>query len=257
MPRVTVYAAPMEKTSPRFCRAFAAGAQGAYSEIPQLQPGAAALFGSPRLWDLVVAARAEGRDLYYGDHGYFGRKEYYRVTRGDFQAGEFARAGGEERLDRLGVQIQPSRRGGRHILVCPPSPIYAELMRRAGVPIAETADWGAWAARELARFTDRPVRTRAKDSALKAGRSLAEDLEDCHAVVVFTSNVALEASMAGVPVFVLGPAASRVLGRRELSQIENPVYPDADQRRAVAASLASQQWTLAEIDAGDCWRALS
>ncbi len=255
MQTVNVYAAPGERTSPRFCAAFAAGAGCATVTDGRLRAGDVALFGSPQLWDLLLEARAAGRTWYFGDNGYFRRGEYYRVTRDGFQAGREPRAGGEARFDRLDVQIKPWRRGGRHVLVCPPGAVHAQLMRRAGVEIAEPGDWGAWAARELARFTDRPVRIRTKAEWLASRRPLAEDLEDCWAVVAFMSNTALEAAMAGIPVFILGPAASSPLGLRELERVESPVYPE--NRREIASSLAAQQWTLDEISAGDCWRALS
>lgn len=257
MPPVNVYAVPQERTSPRFCAAFATGAGAAYVADGRLRAGDVALYGSPNLWDLLIEARAGGRAWYYGDNGYFRRGEYYRVTRNAYQASGYDWNGcDEQRLERLGVEIQPMRRGGRHVLVCPPGGIHANLMRRAGVPIQEPNDWGAWATRELARFTDRPIRIRTKAAAYESRRPLAADLEDCWAVVVFMSNVGLEASLAGVPVFVLGPAASSPLGRWQLSEIENPAYPDADHRRKVAASLAAQQWTLEEIAAGDCWRSI-
>lgn len=269
MPHVTAYAAPGERTSPAFCRAFAQGAGGAYVEDRQLRPGDVALFGSPALWDLLLQARAEGRTWYYGDHGFFGRAVrygqfqkgpwYMRVARGEFQAaapgplGPREQARAEAVLRRQDVQVRPWRGGGRHVLVCPPSPVYGHLMKRAGVPMDCPQDWGGWALRELERHTARPLRVRTKADA-QEGRPLEADLEDCWAVVTFMSNVALEAVLAGVPAFILGPAAFRELGRNHLDQIESPLYPA--NRYEAARSLAAAQWTLEEIEQGTAWGAL-
>lgn len=256
MSPVTVYSAPAEQTSPRFCAAFASGAGAKIARDGRLRQGDVALFGSPALWELLTQALAEGRDWFYGDHAYFGRGKYFRVTRGSFQpATQPLPAGDPDRLEALGVQIQPWRRDGRHILVCPPTATYAGLMRRAGVQVEGGDDWGAWAAAELARYTDRPVRIRTKAEFRASGRPLAEDLDGAWAVVAHMSNAALEAALLGYPIFVLGPSAARPLARTDLAAIEDPFYPD--NRREVAAGLAASQWTLEQLAAGDCWRALS
>lgn len=262
-PRPNVYSVPTEQTSPRFCGAFAAGARGTVIEDGVLRPGPVALWGSPALWDLLLAARAAGRTWYYGDKGYFGRGTYYRVTRDDFQTPRMPPMAGAQRaraervLTALGVVARPWQRDGRHVLVCPPSPEFVDRMRRAGVSVPaaeEWGDWGGWAVRELARHTDRPVRVRTKAD-FRAGKPLSRDLRDCWALVTFMSNTAVEAAMAGVPVFVLGPAAGAAFGLQDLARIERPEYPDY--RQEVALSLAARQWTLHEIAAGVAWEALN
>jgi hypothetical protein len=259
---VTVYAAPAEKSGPRFCHAFAQGAGGApIATDARLRPGEVALFGSPALWDLLLQARDDGRTWYYGDHAYFGRGQFYRVTRNALQAGpelappadQQARARAEAVLRHQGVQVRPWRRGGGPVLVCPPGPVYASLMRRAGYPIGTPEDWLRQVGAELAQWTDRAMRVRSKAD-FRGGRPLAADLADAWAVVTFTSNVAVEAALEGVPVFVLGPAAGRAFGRGRLDHIEDPFYPE--NRHELALSLAAQQWTLGEIAAGCAWRAL-
>ena len=71
---------------------------------------------------------------------------------------------------------------------------------------------------------------------------LAVDLKDCHAVVVHSSNVAVDALLAGVPVFCTVPCAAYRMGYADLSKIESPLYPD--DREQWAWNLADQQWTL-------------
>lgn len=261
MPPVTAYAVPQEISSPKFCRAFALGAAGVYAEDGQLRPGDVALFGSPALWDLLLQAREEGRTWYYGDKGYFGRNDHFRVTRDAFQAGPelvapqdaVDRARAEAILRRYAPPETPWRRQGRHVLVCPPGPVYANLMRRAGYPMGTPEEWVSGVTAELRRWTDRASRVRTKD-AFRAGRPLAEDLDGAWAVVTFASNVAVEAAMMGVPVFVLGPGAGRAFGLTDLSRIESPAYPE--DRREKALALAASQWTTEEISEGRAWRSL-
>ena len=248
MRRVTAYFVPGECTSPRFAAAFAAGAAGDVASDDHLRDGDVAMFGSPARWDLLMQARALGRDWYYGDHAYFGRFQYYRVTRNAFQADSLGNA--DLNLPRRhGVEIKPWRPRGRHILVCPPDEPFEALMIRAGV--LAVPGWGSRTVDLLRQFTDRPIVVRGRDQAGK--RPLAQDLEDCWAVVTFMSNAAVEAAMAGVPVLATGPCAARAIGRTDLSQIENPIYPE---RTQFVANLLAQQWTMPELADGTCWRAL-
>lgn len=259
-----VYAVPDERTSPLWCAAFAAGAQAPVVEDGSLRPGAVALWGTPRLWDLMLKAQRLGRTVYYGDKGYFGRDRYYRVTRNGLQAlgpqppvpGGAARRRAEAVLHANGVRAVPWRDDGRHVLVCPSGDVHAGLMRRAGYDVGDQAAWTDDVLAQLAARTDRDVRVRTKED-YRAGRPLAADLEDCWAVVAYTSNVALEAVMAGVPAFVLGPAAAAHLGRTDLTRIEDPARPTQEERWEAALSLAAQQWTLDEMACGVAWRCLN
>ena len=248
MPPVTSYFVPTEKTSPLFAAAFAAGCGGDVAADDALRPGDVAMFGSVARWDVLLQARREGRSWYYCDHAYFGRFHYYRVTRNAFQHD----GAGEADLNlprRHGVAIKPWQPRGAHILVCPPDRAFEGLMIQAGV--LEAPGWGSRTVDIMRRHTDRPIVVRDRSQA--GQRPLAQDLQDCWALVTFMSNAAIEAAMAGIPVFATGPCAARAIGRTALSQIEDPIYPE---RHQFAANLLAQQWTMQEIADGTCWRAL-
>ena len=254
MPPV-IYAAPNEGTSPVFCEAFAAGCGGAkIINGGPLYPGDVALFGSPQLWELLVAAKNEGRHWFYGDHAYFKKGRFYRITKNAFMTTKFAKPRPQDyaRFDALGLEIKPKREGGRHILICPPSTAHIQMMKRAGIE-SPAEDFDGWARAELAKYTDRPIQTRWKRAYIE-GRPLESDLKDCWAVVVFTSNVGVLAALAGIPVFAVGPCASRLFGTEDLSAIEANALPE--DRRSIAAFLSSQQWSLEEIRRGRAWEAL-
>ena len=105
------------------------------------------------------------------------------------------------RWERLGLEIKPWRKDGSHILICPPDEIYGQL-------------WGLdplkWLEDVLATLTsvtgrDRIIRDRSK--AKSATEPFAAALKGAWALVTCTSNAAVEALLAGVPVFVQGTAA--------------------------------------------------
>jgi hypothetical protein len=246
----TCYVTPGKRKGLKVMRAFAQGCAGPVSLEPRLRPGPAAFYGiTAHLKLLIDAAAAGGRDWYYVDNGYFRRGTFWRVTRQALQHGGVGTPD-FQRLARLGVRIAPWRRGGRHLLVCPPGEAFCRL---SGF---DHRRWLAEVLDRLARHTDREIRIRVKPTArTPALQPLAADLADCHALVTHMSNAAVEALVAGVPVFATGPCAAAAMGLADLARIERPIHPE--DRRQWAAVLAANQWTLQEMRDGTCWRAVS
>jgi hypothetical protein len=194
----------------------------------------------------LTQARAEGRPWVYVDRGYLRASQgadysgYFRVTRCAFQhdgRGDFS----ADRWRNLCLKLAPWRHGN-HILVCPPGDVF--LAAFAGMTQKE------WLAQTLAKLeanTDRRIQIRYKPTPGIAGPSLQDDLQDCHALVTFMSNTAVEAVMAGVPVFCTGRCAASTVGRSNLALIDYPAYPE---RAGWLAALAANQWTLDELRAG-------
>lgn len=241
------YYAPTEVTSPKVGLAFARGCGGTVSDDPEeLFPGPVALFGSPSRWPILRQAQAEGRDWYYIDHGYFGRKTYYRITKNAYQHDGLGSAC-PDRFKKFGRQVQPWRKTGSHILICPNSAIYF------GLHGLDVDAWLANVTQQIRQHTDREIRVRWKTQ--QWTRPIDEDLADCWAVVVFSSAAALDALIVGVPVFVLAPfAAGSRMGLSDLSRIEQPIYPEG--REPFLWNLADQQWTVTEIYKGMAWNVL-
>jgi hypothetical protein len=243
----TTYIAAGERTAPRFGRAFAAGCGGRSVVMPPmkaLRPGPVAMFGSPQLWALLQKAIGLGRDWLYGDHGYFGRGLYFRITRNAYQC-DGTGAGSSARFRLHERPVQRWRRDGANILVCPTSPGHCQLH---GMDVHA---WLAWVNANLRQHSDRPIVVRWKTDE----RPIARDLQKAHAVVAWSSAAAIDALIAGVPVFVLAEhSAAYRMGTPDLSRIERPVYPD--DRQEFCEVLAANQWTLDEIAAGVAWKAL-
>lgn len=243
------YYVPEEFTSPKFAFAFAKGCKGTITAENHLYDGPVAMFGSPARFPLLRQAQSLGREWAYADHGYFGnernlRKRYVRITWNGYQHDGRGDAS-PDRFLALNRTVQPWRKTGSHILVCPNSAIYFGLH---GLNVDE---WLISVQEQLRQVTDREIRIRWKVT----GTPIADDLEDCWAVVVFSSSSAIDGLIHGVPCVTLAPFAATVrMGLTDLSRIETPVYPD--DREPFLWNLAANQWSIQEIFSGQAWREL-
>jgi hypothetical protein len=237
----------------RLIEAFAQGCEGRIASTwsSRLEPGAAAFYGVRppwrHLWDQAIA---EGRDVYYIDNAYFdiARENQFRVTRNALQADGLQASWKEDGADRfkaLGLTVKPWRERGEHIVVCPQTD---EFMRGIG---GFDGDWVEKTTATLRQHTDRELRIRRKGTK----RPLSEDLRGAWALVTHMSCAAVEALLAGVPVFCTGRCSARWMGTSDLSLIESPIYPD--RREEWAAVLAANQWTESEFRDGTTWKALN
>lgn len=245
---------PSEVTSPKFARAFLQGvrATGDKNLIARIvtddidRDGMWAGFGSPKVWRSLMKAQADERTWYYGDHAYFGRKIWFRITRNGFQhpgvgAPDF------KRLRMFHQQAEPFRRTGRQILICLQSENYHERMGSTQKQFLIDVT------RRIRAVSDRQIVVRTKQTATP----FEKHLRTAWCVVTHSSVCAMHALMAGVPAFATAPTAWGLLAPNDLSRIEEPYYPDADLRWALAGRLAANQWTLDEITTGQAWRKLN
>lgn len=228
--------------------AFAEGSNSRVVRVSDgLQAGPVAIYGTMRgSMDIINAARSDGREWYYIDNGYFGRGNYFRVTRGGFQVTHNEQPITLHSVYRHTIPWQEWRKGGSHILVVQQSSIWyqqhGQISREA---------WTERVVTQLSQYTKRKIRLRAKNSK----RPLWDDLSNCWAVVTFTSNVAVDAIVAGVPAFVTGESAAKPLALSDLSEIEAPLRKG--KRIKWAATLVANQWSLDEMRDGTCWKALN
>ena len=251
-----VYAmfAPTQRTSPIFASAFAEGCGGtvAFKYIFGRWAG----FACWDYWEAIQTTRKAGLDWYYGDHAYLGRGEYYRVTPNAYQQttllekDRWNTTENKKRLQALNIKIQPWRKKGSHILICPPPPT-ADLLR--GIDVEQ---WKTDVLCKLKTVTDRPIRFREGTTREGLGYSrykgpLEDDFNDAWAVITAFSGVAIDAVLGGIPVFCTHPCAATPMDGFGLSQIETPHYSDC--RRDWLLSLMAGQWTLEEIRSGMCW----
>ena len=65
-------------------------------------------------------------------------------------------------------------------------------------------------------------------------------------MVTHSSNIAVEAAISGIPVFVSSTSACEPIGLTDFSKIESPIYPD---REAWLAHLSYSQFYFEEFGA--------
>jgi hypothetical protein len=261
----TIYQLTHAGTAPLFNAAFAAGCGGVIVNDAELRPGAVALWGEHKFYKTLNRAIAEGRNWYYGDHAYFGRQFFYRVTKNALQAdGHFWTAGpayseAMQRFEQVSEMLKAHRthdeiairerqvdpRG--FVLVCPPSEPQSE---RSGFTQAQ---WIERVVRKLTKATRRDIVIRQKPPINHTPAPLLKALQGAWAAVTFTSNVATEAMLGGYPCFTTGLHPANVFGNTDLSRIERPFLPPRKTLHMWAATLCCNQWTLDEIRRGECW----
>lgn len=204
---------------------------------------------SPEFKETVPRWRKEGRNFIYWDRGYARRVfatwlprgsdgGYYRWHLNAYQM-QRIRDVPSDRWDSLKTNLEPWRKGGKHVLLCEPSPTYMKHHRIEG--------WNERTIAEIKKYTDRPIVRRDKESTV----SLADDCRDAHCMVTHGSNAAVEGVIMGCPVFVHPDSAASLVGLTDLSKIEAPVYPE---REKWAHSLAYCQFNEKELVDGTLWR---
>lgn len=213
------------------------------------------LRGCLEIWH---AARAEGRNWLYIDNGYLKPGHFdghYSLTWNAFQhtgQGDFTR--GHERAKRLDVKMEEWKKSGAHILLFPPTEVFAALHRFT------PEQWVDDTTQKLRKYTDREVRIRLKPGStwkgkiVQKGASLREDLEGAHCSVTYNSKAAMEGMLWGFPTFVTTRNICSALAKHDLRDIENPIR-EGDRDQWLAA-IAANQWTLDEIRSGQCFQEL-
>ena len=161
----------------------------------------------------------------------------------------------------LGLQLQPWRQQGDHVLVC--------LQRDGGWSMKGT-DMTAWTVntvRRLRELTSRPIVIRAHPkhridlSVLSDltgvrqslhGTDLTQDLAGAWAAVFYNSSASVAAVLAGIPVFATDDdCVAWRMANPDLAQIEDPRMPAREQW---LYDLSAAHWTDAESRSGAIYR---
>jgi hypothetical protein len=228
-------------------------------------PGARVVTGPPpddgnlficfgQIWlaeDLIKKAIPEGRKFFQVDNGFWKPSRgqphgYYRLmySRPDpvlvtdlTLLKSRMRDGGPD----IRVDYKPVRQEGEHVLVAMPG---EEFGRAHGL---DMRPWMKSIVERVRKVTKRRVIVRDR----MATSSLSFDLRHCWAVVTHSSNVAVDAILAGIPVFVEPTSMAAPVGNLSLDQLEAPIFPSEDLFHTWWASLMCQQFTHREMQRGD------
>jgi hypothetical protein len=204
------------------------------------------------------------RDFYYIDTGYFGNertasnpngwKYWHRVVKNDLQHGEIVTRP-DDRFRKFNKKFTPWKKDGRKILVAAPD---EKPCKFYGVT---KEDWVQQTVETIKQYTDRPVEVRER-AAKRIDRIATDTLQsaldnDVFALVTFNSVAAIESVFHGIPAFTLAPAnAASPVALQDLSQIDNPYYPDHDKLYAWACHLAYGQFHVNELKDGSALKIL-
>lgn len=190
--------------------------------------------------ELMQALLENGEEYIFFDRAYFGggpRTNRIRAVPMAYQHSWLQPAYGPR---AFGVELKDWRKSGEYLMLVPPGPAICQLFG--------LGNWAANITREIIKITDRPMYVSYKGDS----KPLAERLGRCHAVITWTSNVAVEAVCAGVPVFVSPFSAALPVGNAistmTAESLESPNM-SAD-RQAWVDGLAWGQFSLEEIASG-------
>lgn len=160
---------------------------------------------------------------------------YYRMTMNALRAPYKSLELPNDRLSRLNVKLENWQKG-THVLYAPPTPAIREFY---GI----SSNFDNLIIRRIEQATDRPIKIRNKN----LHRSLEEDLKDCHCVVTFNSNLAVDALIRGVPALTF---TSELPNQRTIEHIEGDLRFD---REKWLRYLSYCQFTLDEFRSGEAW----
>lgn len=196
------------------------------------------------------------RDFYYIDTGYIGnitkKKHYHRVVHNNVQHTQ-VREVPDDRFKRY-VQRHPEidfkswKPAGKSILLVTPS---EKPCRFYGITRQQ---WIDDTTKRLRQYTDRPIIIRDKGLRRErvGGNNLFAQLDrdNVYAVVTYQSIAAIESVCHGVPAFATAPTAADYVTLKDLSRIEQPYRPNAEQVRHWLKWLSYCQYTVFEMQNG-------
>lgn len=204
-----------------------------------LLPGLALMYGILRgTGDIIKECVDSDHPYIYCDHSFFSqtRYSYYRLIKNGRHTHK-TKDYDDDRWRKLGIEVQPWRTSGKHIVVVPMSSFVGEF---------EGIDPKVWLAEivgQIANFTDREILIKPKDSE----QSLDATLANAHALVAYDSNAAVDAAIRGIPVFTAADNAAFAVSSPFINNIETPEMPE---RQQWLNNLAYQQFTHDEIKRG-------
>jgi hypothetical protein len=202
------------------------------------------------------------RLFYYMDSGYLGNKisesnpngwkYYHRIVPNDLQHNQVIPRP-SDRWNRLGIALKDRNAQGNTIVIVVPDDKPCTFY---GI---DREQWLESTLKTIKNHTDRPVviRDRTASRRYRVAASFDELLADAFATVTFNSIAATESVIAGVPAFALAPSnAAAPISNTDLTKIDNPWWPDQDQRHQWACHLAYGQFHVNELINGDAYKIL-
>jgi hypothetical protein len=207
---------------------------------------------------VLSQARCYNLDYYYIDTGYFGnakKKNYLRVTKNAYHNWFPIVERPRDRLDVADPDLTEFRRGNRILLVPPDSKICTAMN------LGDPEQWITDTVALIQQYTDREIVVRRRT--MNRTHRLVEDTfvhqlqQDINAVVVYTSNCAVESAMHNIPVVSLGRTGATQICPFEIQQIDSLPDIDSDLKESWLRHLSYSQFTQDEMLSGLAWAIVS
>lgn len=206
-------------------------------------------------YKLMNRCKADSRDFYYVDSGYFGNqvssenpnrwKLWHRIVLNNLQHTGFY-SFPDDRLVKTNISIKPWNKTGRSILIAAPD---EKPCKCYGI---ELDQWINETVTTIKKFTDRPIVVRQRNRSRHnrvISNSFVDAIRDVFAVVTYNSAAGVEAVLNGIPVFTLAPIhAASAVASQDLTKIETPFYPEFV--REWACYLSYCQFHVSELRSG-------
>ena len=173
-----------------------------------------------------------------------------------------------ERWKKFNIDLKPWKQTGENIIVCGQHTHSHQW--RNNPPMTK---WFDQQINGIRKYTDKPIVIRPhprngilldvkkykdvkivlpkKDQNTYDDTDLAERLQSAWAVVSYSSNPAMTAAFAGIPVYVSEASLSYDVGNKSFENINGPHMPD---RQEWANRLAYTEWWIDEIQQGIPWQ---
>ncbi len=201
--------------------------------------------------DIFKDCMRQGKEWWEIDRGYFGANHfhgYYRISLNGLRAQYRHHDLPRDRLDALGITYAPWQKNGKHVLLCPPTEVVSNFLGVeeywSNLLKNKIRDW-----EKISQLEGREIRVREKDSKTP----LSEDLKDCHCVITYNSNVAIDALRAGIPAIGVDYGAE-IRSWNHLGVIEsNGLDIYQSDRESLFRYLSYCQFTLDEMRSGYAW----
>lgn len=206
-----------------------------YKSLKNIDSNIPVIFRSMTQRKTVQICESQNRDYYYIDTGYIGnlekRKNWHRIVKNGMQHSVPRYDLPSDRFDKITngkdyLTFPGWKKKGSAILVVTPSdkPCLFYGINRD--------QWVKETLQTLKENTNRPIIIR--DKGLRRERigknSIYHQLENDNifAVVTYNSIAATEAIGFGIPVFTLAPNVADKFCKKDLTEIENPLYSDPE-----------------------------
>lgn len=201
-----------------------------------------------------------GARFAYWDLGYWNRRPkhapqdgHHRLAIDDWDTKlKMVRGCPSDRFEQIGIKVQEAQKPGDNILVAGMSD------KAAGTHGYAYNAWEEKMVLTLSRMLPgQSVVLRPKPNKKhRAETTIEQDLQNAKLLVTHHSNAAVDALIAGVPVYCIKGVAS-VLSRQELWAEDLPdpsaLLPPIEARRELMNDIAYMQWSVPEMRDGTAW----